>query len=221
MKEFQMAGDIMSDSDAEILRYFGCRQNVCPADVRAACRDAGEEGLMLYVNSDGGSLLAGTEMFSVLREYGRASAKIQSRAASSATVAIMGCGHISADPCSLVCIHNPSARAEGDAEEMRRAAEDLEEAKTAILSAYAVRAKATAEELALRMDRDVWMSASEAFALGLVDEIEENQAEKSHAVFINAGGRAFFPTAKMAAEFRAAKERQRGEAERARLSLYR
>ncbi len=198
-----MSGDIMTDEFADILRYWGCDDNVCPKDVRKACETAGEEGLVMYVNSDGGSLIAGTEIYSVLREYGRAEAHIQSRAASSATVAIMGCSRIVAEAVSLICIHNPSSYVSGDAEVMRRTAEELDNVKAAILAAYAGRADLSKKDLSALMDRDIWIPAERAKEYGLIDDILPSPGHSSGSginsgvrsgEIVNAGGRVFFPT---------------------------
>lgn len=197
--ELNMRGTLMPDSWAEVMRYYGFDDVFCPGDVRAAMES--DEDITLFVNSDGGSLITGTEIYSLIAGYGHSvTAHIQTRAASAATVAIMSCEKILCEPVSLVCIHNPSTYAEGDADVMRHTAEELENIKKSIIAAYRGRTSKTDEEIAALMDREMWIDASEALENGLVDEILERKA--GPRAIVNAVGAYHFPTAEMIEEFR-------------------
>lgn len=205
MAEFHFNGDLLSDYLADIWRWYGDKDNVCPADIRALCERANGEDLTIYFNSDGGSLVAGTEIYSVLRAYrGRKTAHIQSRSASAATVAMMACDRIVAESVALVCVHNPSTYSYGDADEMRHTAEELDNIKKAILNAYEPRIKVSREEISALMDRDVWLDAESAKGYGLIDEIVGEPVPAG--TIINAAGRVRYPTQKMIEEYRAAKQ---------------
>lgn len=205
MAEFHFNGDLLSDEYAEIWRWFGETANVCPDDIRNLCEQANGEELTIYFNSDGGSLVAGTEIYSVLRAYrGRKTAHIQSRSASAATVAMMACDRIVAEAVALVCVHNPSTYTVGDADDMRHTAEELDNVKKAILNAYEPRIKVSREEIAALMDRDIWLDAEAAKGYGLIDEIVGEAVPAG--TIINAAGRVRYPTQKMIDEYRAAKQ---------------
>ena len=64
---YNLKGVISSDEDAPIYRFFGMAA-VSPADIRQAIADnpAGED-FVLEINSGGGSVYAGFEMYSILR----------------------------------------------------------------------------------------------------------------------------------------------------------
>lgn len=222
MVTFNFSGDVLTDEAAEIWRYFGEQSNVCPSDIRKLCDEAKGDDIVIYFNSDGGVLVAGTEIYSVLREYsGKVTAHIQSRAASSATVAMMACDRIIAEPVSLILIHNPSTYAEGDAEELRMTAEELDSVKNAIIGAYMGRTKKSREEISALMDKNAWMDAATAKENGLVDEVLS--AASVSGGFINGISRVKYPTQKMADEYRAAKnkEKNRISAAKAFLENYR
>lgn len=195
--EFEFNGDILPDEYAEIMRYYGYKNNICPGDIHTLLDKASGEDIILHIDSDGGSLIAGTEIYSLLRGYsGHKKAHIRSRAASSATVAIMACDEITAENVSLVCVHNPTMYSSGDAGVMRHTAEELDNVKEAIIAAYSTRIKSK-EEISELMNRDIWLNAEKALEYGLIDSIEEN---KGH--IINSAGRDIFPTEKMIAEYR-------------------
>lgn len=204
MVEFHFNGDMLTDEYAEIWRYFGENSNVCPADIRELCARADGDDITLYFNSDGGALVAGTEIYSILREYkGNVTAHIQSRAASSATVAMMACDRIVAEAVALVLIHNPSTYAAGDANALRMTADELDSVKNAIMNAYTGRMNKSREEISALMDRDIWLDAHAAKEAGLIDEIIESPTAAKN--FTNAAGRSIYPTQKMIDDYRAAK----------------
>ena len=205
MAEFNLTGDLMSDEYAEIWRWFGWNDVCCPGDIRNLCETAAGEDLTIYINSDGGSLIAGTEIYSILHAYkGRKTAHIQSRAASAATVAMMACERILAEPVSLICVHNPYTYASGDADEMRHTAEELDNVKASIVNAYEPRIKVPREEIEALMDKNMWLDATAAKGYGLIDEIVGEPAPAG--MIVNAAGRVRYPTQKMIDEYRAAKQ---------------
>lgn len=192
--DVHLRGTMMPDRWAAVMRRYGFNDVCCPGDLDEAI--ASGEDITLYVNSDGGSLVAGTEIYSRIAGYsGQTTAHIQTRAASAATVAIMACSRIVAEPVSLICVHNPSSYAEGDASVMRHTAEELENVKEAILAAYRGRVKKSDEEISALMDRDVWIDARTAAEYGLVDTVLERK--KGPAVLVNGTGVLQFPTVEM------------------------
>jgi ATP-dependent Clp protease protease subunit len=222
MLEFHFNGDMLMDEDAEVWRYFGENFNVCPADIRELCARADGDEITLYFNSDGGALVAGTEIYSILREYkGNVTAHIQSRAASSATVAMMGCDRIVAEAVSLVLIHNPSTVAYGDASAMRMTANELDSVKNAIMNAYTGRMNKSREEISALMDRNCWMDAHLAKENGLIDEILESPSSVKWVT--NSVCRSIYPSKKMIDDYRAAKSEtaNRAAAAKAFLENYR
>lgn len=211
MAEFNFNGDILPDEYAEIWRWFGWEDVVCPGDIRNLCETAAGEELTIFINSDGGSLIAGTEIYSILHAYrGRKTAHIQSRAASAATVAMMACERILAEPVSLICVHNPYTYASGDADEMRHTAEELDNIKRSIVNAYEPRIKVPRAEIEELMNKNLWLDAAAAKGYGLVDEIVGETAPANEPVpagmLLNTAGRVRYPTQKMIDEYRAAKQ---------------
>lgn len=223
---FDFRGDLMSDEEAEVMRYFGFSDIVCPADLKKTVTEADGGDLDIVINSDGGSLIAGTEMYSVLRAYGgKKTARIQSRAASAATVVMMACDKIIAESVSLICIHNPLGYAEGGADDMRHTAEELDNIKTAIINAYSPRMTVSRDEISELMDRDVWIDATAAKSYGLIDEIRGEGERVGNVVgadgkisanIVNSVGKYTRPTAEMIAAYRAAKEKSKLDESRVR-----
>ncbi|HHW24366.1 MAG TPA: Clp protease ClpP [Clostridiales bacterium] len=204
--ELYLNGTIYDNESAEVLRYFGFSDLCCPADIEAGLKKAGGEDVTVYINSPGGDLLAGMQIYSMLRAYkGGTTARIQSMAASAASVAMQGCRRVICEAPALVCIHDPTMATDGTAAEHRHTARQLENVKEAIINAYMVRAKKSREEIAALMSRDIWMPAQMALEYGIIDEIDGEVGELSGdgvATFVNARTPFLLPTAKMVEEYR-------------------
>ena len=227
MTEIQMRGTLMDNDSAKIMRHYGFHDVICPADVAAALAEAAGDAVECVVNSEGGMLTAGTEIYCALSEYGgRVSARVQSCAASAATVLMMAAAEITAEPVSLLCIHNPTMYREGDERAFAHGAEELRNIKESLLNAYERRMKLTREEIAALMDRDLWLSANQALEYGLIDRIEGDAVTAEENARLTASGTHLFPTPEMRrkyGEYLAASAARENalELERARLELLR
>lgn len=170
----QLNGYIVVDEDAWLYRLFGYTI-CCPADIRAAvAENPPGETLTVEINSPGGSMFAGFEMYSVLQGADcDTEAEIQSLAASAASTAMLGCKRVKATPVAQVMVHNPAVTADGNQYDHRKTAEDLAKFAQSILNAYELkcRGKKTRAELETMMNAETWLPVQEAVEAGLVDEI--------------------------------------------------
>ena len=176
-----------------MLRWWGFRDITAPMDIQAALDAAGGDEVTLLINSPGGDMTVGTEIRSMLRRYqGKTTALFQGYGASAATLAATGCQVIQSEPGALLCYHNPSAVAEGDYHDMRRSAEALRNARDCVLEVYTAHSSAKSqEELIALMEKNIWISPSQALDYGLIDEIVGLPGvEEDPAAFVAAvGGR--------------------------------
>lgn len=170
--DISLRGYLCGNDDADILRFWGWRDITAPMDIEKGLREANGGDVTLLVNSPGGSMAVGTEIFSVIKRYpGNVDALVQSMAASSATLAISSCRAIRSEPGALFCYHNPSYDADGDWLVHQKAAEELRSAAEAILNIYVLRSGKSREELAELMDADRLISPQQALEYGLIDEV--------------------------------------------------
>lgn len=143
----------------------------CPRDVEMLLASAGAEGVDVDINSGGGEIFAGGEIYNILLN-----AKVPVRihvvglAASAASV-IMCAGASDIAPTAMVMIHNVSTSASGDYRDLAHEAEVCEKATIAMAQAYIQKAGRDISEWRQLMDRETWMTAAEAVELGLVDRI--------------------------------------------------
>ncbi|MGG5766607.1 head maturation protease, ClpP-related [Bacillus wiedmannii] len=132
--------------------------------------------LNLHVNSPGGSVFEGIAIYNMLKRHkAKVNVYIDALAASIASVIAMAGDTIYMPKNSMLMIHNPWTWTEGNAAELRKAANDLDRIGNSSKQTYLQKAgdKLTDEKLQEMLDAETWLSADEAFEYGLCDVIEE------------------------------------------------
>lgn len=170
-----LSGIAARDEDKPIYEYFGFAA-FCPKDVRDAIANnpKGEE-LVFEINSIGGSVMAGNEMYSVLRaaEGVRTRAEIQSLAASAASYLSLGCDRVDISPVAQMMVHLPSTVTEGNRNDHFESIQMLDAIRDGILNAYELKCAGKTDRAELRrmMNSSLWLSAQEAVRCGFADGI--------------------------------------------------
>ncbi len=179
--DINLRGYLVDNDTADILRWCGWRDITAPMDIAAglaAAIQAGED-VTLLINSPGGDMTVGGEIFSMLRRHeGTTEALVQGYAASAATMAMMGAKIIQSEPGAILCYHNPSSSVSGDHRTMSAAAESLKNVRESVLNLYMTRTGKTREEIGALMDEDKWISPQQALEYGLIDKVVGLPAEE-------------------------------------------
>lgn len=171
MKTIRINGTIVDDEDAWIYDFFGIR-NTSPGKVRKALEEADGDEVTLEINSGGGDLFAGNEIYYMLTAYSQpVRADITALAASAATVLACGADTVRASPGMQYMIHNVSCGAQGDYRTMDHTSAILQNANRAVSNIYQIKTGLSEEELLKLMNEETWMEAKRAMELGFVDEI--------------------------------------------------
>ncbi|MDQ7981357.1 Clp protease ClpP [Paraburkholderia sp. SARCC-3016] len=130
--------------------------------------------VVVAINSPGGDVLDAFAIYNALKRYaGRVTTRIDGIAASSASLVAMAGDTIVMPSNAMMMIHNPWTFAIGDADALRSTAETIEKMQASFIAAYASHTDLSDDEIAKMMDEETWLSATEAKALGLCDEIED------------------------------------------------
>lgn len=216
--DINLRGELWDNDSADVLRFWGWRDITAPMDIASALEQAGGEDVTVLINSPGGDMTVGMEIRSLLRRYqGKTTALFQGYGASSATLAASGCNSIECEPGALLCYHNPTGGAEGDYKDLSLAAEGLRNARDCILEVYTARGGGkTRAELVSLMDKDIWITPTQAREYGLIDEIvgAAQEPEEEPAAFVAAAGRRIRLTAAMREQYQAHVAAERAEAAR-------
>lgn len=188
--KLNLSGELIPDDWAELYRRWGYVSGFyCPDDVRKAINEleSGEE-LTLEINSIGGSVFAGNEIYALLegcQNFTRA--VIQSMAASAASYMIMSCDQIDIHLPAQLMIHRASTYAWGNSEDLQQAQQMLDVTDASILDTYCRRCgnRISREQLSAMMERETYIGSQEALRYGLVDSIvgaESNNAQSGMLV---------------------------------------
>lgn len=145
----------------------------------------------LHVNSPGGSVFEGIAIGNMLKQHkAYVTAYVDALAASIASVIVVSCDKVIMPENSMMMIHNPWSFATGNANELRKQADDLDRIAESSVVTYLAKAgeKLTEEKIKQIMDEETWLSAKEAFDYGLCDIVESSNqiaASISEKLFSN------------------------------------
>lgn len=171
-KVINVKGTVVSDDDAWIYNWFGI-EAVSPNAISAALAEANGDDVVIRINSNGGDIFAGSEIYDLISSYeGNVLIRIVGMAASAASVIAMAAESEIA-PTGLMMIHNVQSGAHGDYREMEHSAEVLREANRSIMSAYREKTGMSEDELLSLMDNETFMSADTAIEFGFVDKMSD------------------------------------------------
>ena len=181
--QINVNGDIISNDDKWIYDWLEW-DSTCPNDIKNALATKSEnEKLTVLVNSGGGSVMAGQEIYSLLSGRSDVEIKVQSLAGSAASVIAMA-NHCEISPVAMIMIHNVSmSGASGDYHDMQKNAEILRQMNAALAGAYTAKTGRSQEEILKLMDRETWLTASQALEMGFVDGISSEEARQNY--FLN------------------------------------
>lgn len=164
----EIKGVIVSNEDKWVYEMLGM-DSTCPKDVLTQL-EFSDEDVDIIINSNGGNLVASSEIYTHLRAHkGKVNVRITAIAASAASLIAMAGDHIEMSPVARMMIHNPSSIAQGEAKDLNHAAETLEHVGQIMAEAYAVRAGKNKQELIEMMAKETWLNADEAIEQGFAD----------------------------------------------------
>lgn len=133
---------------------------------------AGQGSITVWINSPGGDVFAAAQIYNMLRDYkGNVTVKIDSIAASAASVIAMAGDTVLVSPVAMMMIHNPAIIAFGEARDMEKAISMLNEVKESILNAYERKTGMNRVKLSHMMDDETWFNAKKAVEFGFADRV--------------------------------------------------
>lgn len=154
-------------------------ESTSPRDVAEALEEANGEDVEVHINSGGGYVDAGSEIYTILKDYpGKVDVKIVGLAASAASVIAMAGDTVKISPTAQIMIHNVSSGRVGDYRDMEHEAGVLKNYNKSIANAYILKTGMKQEELLKLMDKETWLNAQQAKKYGFVDEIMFDEGNK-------------------------------------------
>jgi ATP-dependent Clp endopeptidase proteolytic subunit ClpP len=129
--------------------------------------------IVLRIHSLGGEVFDGNVIFNSLKERENVEVEISGIAASMASVISLAGQPVRMAANGYFMIHNPWGGAIGEADELRRQADLLDNIRQNLVRAYVAKSGQSSEQIEEWMDAETWFSAAQAKDAGFVDEITD------------------------------------------------
>lgn len=136
--------------------------------------------IYLYINSPGGSVIAGLALFDTMKHIKSEIVTINVGLAASMASFLLAAGEPGkrlALPHSRVMIHQPMGGAQGQAADIKVEAEQILRIKKNLVAEYARMTGQTIEAIIKDLNRDKFMSAEAAKEYGLIDMVIEGKSQ--------------------------------------------
>lgn len=175
-KRIQLKGVMILNDLQDVYDFLG-REAVSPKKLLDQLPEDNSD-VVIEVNSQGGVVNAGSEIYTALRNYkGNVTAEVTGMAGSSASFAIMGADKVVISPTAQIMIHKASFReVSGNSDDLDRASDALKSIDKSIINAYVAKTGIDEATLMDMMKKETYMSAHEAVELGFADEVMSFEA---------------------------------------------
>lgn len=169
--KIEVKGVIIPSDHAWLYDWLGI-DYTSPKKVNSQLAAAQGDDLEVLINSPGGSVFDGSEIFYALKDHsGKVTVKIVGVAASAASVIAMAGDRVLIAPTAQIMIHNVMMGNEGDYRDMDHASETLQKANETLRNAYKLKTGADDQTLKAMMDHETWLTPDEAVEKGFADAV--------------------------------------------------
>ena len=166
-----MKGTVIPNEDQEVYDLFGI-ENFSPANIEEQLNDADGEDVTVEINSPGGYVSAGSEIYTALKQYpGKVIANIVGQACSAASWIVLAADHVAMSPTAQMMIHRASGGGFGNVDDLSSALNALDEMDKSFVDLYAKKTGKQPGDILAMMQKETWMNAKTAYDNGFVDEI--------------------------------------------------
>lgn len=170
MKTLNLHGPVIDSDDAWFYDLLEI-ENINAKKVEEFLAEANGEDIKLSIDSGGGSVYAGSSIYTLLMNYqGKITAEVTGVCASISSVIMLAADHIAVSPVASIVIHNVWSVNQGDYRDMAKKSNVLKEMSSSIAKMYAKRMGCTLEEAQAAMDEETYFSADQAVEAGIADE---------------------------------------------------
>ena len=164
----------------DITSYAWYEGDVCAYDMAKELESLGGKSLKVRINSYGGEVAQGLAIYNLLKTYeGEVTTLCDGFACSAASVIFMAGAQRIMPRSSLLMIHNAWTYASGNAEDLRKAADDLEKITKPSIEIYKSVSSLDEKEIKKMMDEETWITADEALSYGFATAISEDSPKQS------------------------------------------
>ncbi|HER2507483.1 TPA: Clp protease ClpP [Streptococcus pyogenes] len=162
-----------------VVLFYGMEATSAKSIINQLPEDSSD--IILEVNSNGGLVTVGSEVYTALRNYkGKVTAEITGMAASAASVAVMGADKVVMSPTAQMMVHKALFNwVAGNSDDLDKASNALKSSDKAIVNAYVAKTGLSEDEIMNLMRNETFMSAQDAVEKGFADEVMSFEAVAS------------------------------------------
>lgn len=178
MKTYRLAGTVVNAEDAYYMEMFDI-DYISANLVQKYLDEANGDDITFNLNSGGGSVFAGTEIYTMLSSYeGRVIVNITGLSASIASVLMMGADEVNIAHQAQIMIHQPRTVVYDsvDTLDLERVMNALSSTEKSLAKVYMKKTGLDEKRILEMMFKETWMTSDEAKELGFVDNIIEEDS---------------------------------------------
>lgn len=203
-KKIMIKGAIVSNNDYPVYEWLDI-EATSPKMIQSQLAEANGQPVEVDINSGGGDVFAGSEIYSALRAYslngGRVTVNIVGLAASAASVIAMAGDVVRITPVGQIMVHNAHINgASGDYRDMNHMSGVLKNVNQTLANAYRLKTGKTEAELLAMLDDETWLTPEQALRHGFVDEILFDDGAQPDLSIASRGQATSYKAKKMAAQ---------------------
>ena len=184
MRTYRLAGTVV-DSEGALFMEALEQDYISAKNVEKILAEAGGEEVTFNLNSGGGSVNAGSEIYTMLSSYsGRVVVNITSLSASIASVFMLGADEVNISHQAQIMIHQPHFRNEEvvDKLSLERSLNMLDSTEKSIAKVYMKKTGLSEDKILDMMFKETWLTSDQALELGFVDNIFNDTEESVEGV---------------------------------------
>lgn len=186
MVTIQMNGEVIPSDYADVYDYLGY-ESINPKAIKQALNEANGSDIELEINSPGGYVDAGSEIYTALKEYpGRVIAKITGQACSAASWIALAADCVEMSPTAQMMIHRASTISIGNSDDLSSALNALDSLDQSFVDLYSQKTGLDKQEVYKLMCNTTWMNAKQAVDKGFADAIMFQ--DSNQPALVNADG---------------------------------
>lgn len=160
----------------DIVDYAWFEDDVSANDIRKKLSESNAKTINVHINSLGGDTFTGVAIYNLLREKSKTSrivTYVDAIAASAASIIAMAGDEVIMPSNTLMMIHNCWTFGIGNANELRKTADDMDKIMDAVIQCYLSKVKISENELRNLLDEETYLTAQEALEKGFCDKVQE------------------------------------------------
>lgn len=176
--EIQNGKHILTLSGNVQKKYWRDDDVINAKDIREAL-DTVTDDIVIKLNSPGGDVFEGIEIYNYLKDHpSNVTVEVTGLAASAATFIVAGADEVIMNVGTSLMIHEASAFAWGNKQDIQKTLNALETIDDSILAIYSDKTGQSVDQLREWMNEEKWFTADEAVEFGFANSVKRDEQQE-------------------------------------------